>query len=52
LDVPSADMNDETFTVTLVTSLDPNMEVPFKIDLRVGSNTQWDFLKYVQYYLF
>jgi hypothetical protein len=39
-------MNDETFTMTLAVSLDPTREVPFEFDLRVGSNTQWDFVKY------
>jgi hypothetical protein len=46
LDVLSADMNDETFTMTLATSLDPSRAVPFEFDLRIGSNTQWDFVKY------
>lgn len=46
IDVPSSDMNDETFTLTLMTNLDPNCEFPFEIDLRVESNNQWDFLRY------
>ena len=46
-DVTSSDMNDETFTVTLMTTLDPKCLLPFMIDLRVDSNTQWDFMKFV-----
>ncbi len=45
-EVISSDMNDKTFTLTLMTSLDPDEDVPFEIDLCVGSNTQWNFLKY------
>ncbi len=46
-DVPSSDMNDKVFTVSLLTSLDLEDVLPFSIDLRVDSNTQWDFLRYV-----
>jgi hypothetical protein len=45
LDIPSSDMNDETFTITLALSLALGREAPFEFDLRVGSNTQWDFVK-------
>jgi len=51
LDIPSSDMNDETFTMTLLTTLDPQSALPFEFDLRVGSNTQWDFLNFVIYLL-
>jgi hypothetical protein len=40
-------MNDETFTVTMMTSMNPTDPLPFAIDLRVESNTQWDFLKFI-----
>eukprot|EP00026_Physarum_polycephalum_P005908 Phypoly_transcript_05947.p1 GENE.Phypoly_transcript_05947~~Phypoly_transcript_05947.p1 ORF type:complete len:331 (+),score=27.69 Phypoly_transcript_05947:825-1817(+) len=47
LDVPSSDMNDESFTMTLALSLSPTRTVPFEFDLRIGSNTQWDFVNFV-----
>jgi hypothetical protein len=40
-------MNDETFTVTLLTTLDMSNLLPFFVNLRVESNTQWNFLKFV-----
>jgi len=40
-------MNDETFTMTLAASLDPTRDVPYEIDLCIGSNTQWDFVSFV-----
>ena len=46
-EVTSSDMNDETFTVTLLLTLDPTHPLPFTIDLCVDSNTQWNFLKFV-----
>lgn len=52
LEVPSNDMNDETFSMTLMTTLDPDDNEPFVFDLRVGSNTQWDFLMFVTFSIY
>ena len=38
-DVPSSDMSDETFTVTLMTTLDPKFPLSFALDIRVDNNT-------------
>ena len=40
-------MLDETFTMTLMTTLDPTEDSPVSIDLRIGSNTQWNFVSFV-----
>ena len=40
-------MNDETFSVTMMLSLNPEDTLPFSFDLRKESNSQWDFLQFI-----
>jgi len=42
---------DETFSVTLLTSLNPELEEPLALDIRENSNTADDFLNIVMYFL-
>jgi transposase len=46
-EVTSSDMNDETFSVTMMLSLNPEDTLPFSFDLRKESNSQWDFLQFI-----
>jgi len=51
VEVTSGSMNDETFSMTLMTTLDPNAPSPIVATLRTNSNCQWDFLDFVIYLL-
>jgi len=44
-------MNDETFSMTLMTTLDPEALCPVVATLRTDSNSHWDFLDFIIYLL-
>lgn len=45
--VPTRTKWDKSFTLTLLTSLDPTLPMPYAADLRETSNTQFDFVNCV-----
>ena len=47
VDIVTSCMNDETFSMTLMTTLDPSATSPIVATLRTDSNNQWDFLGFI-----
>ena len=46
---PTTQSLNERFSITLMTTLDPDEPFPYVVDIRFGTNDQSDFLKFVIY---